>query len=108
VLLAGEQNDRTRHGTLPFKPSKPRIRQYREGIGATRSCQTGCTVAHRRRHHQEISSAIHSVMSDVTEAGCLLRGVTMSRYPLNLPAELHRAAAELAEQQGVSLNQFIL
>jgi len=32
----------------------------------------------------------------------------MSRYPLNLPAELHRAAAELAEQQGVSLNQFIL
>jgi uncharacterized protein (DUF433 family) len=32
----------------------------------------------------------------------------MSRYPLNLPADLHQAAAQLAEQQGVSLNQFIL
>ena len=32
----------------------------------------------------------------------------MSRYPLNLPADLHQAAARLAEQQGVSLNQFIL
>ena len=32
----------------------------------------------------------------------------MSRYPLNLPADLHRAAAQMAEQQGVSLNQFIL
>jgi uncharacterized protein (DUF433 family) len=32
----------------------------------------------------------------------------MSRYPLNLPADLHRAAARLAEQQGISLNQFIL
>lgn len=32
----------------------------------------------------------------------------MSRYPLSLPADLHRAAAEMAERQGVSLNQFIL
>ena len=32
----------------------------------------------------------------------------MARYPLNLPAELHQAAARLAEQQGISLNQFIL
>jgi uncharacterized protein (DUF433 family) len=32
----------------------------------------------------------------------------MTRYPLNLPADLHQAAARLAEQQGVSLNQFIL
>ena len=29
-----------------------------------------------------------------------------SRYPLNLPAELKRQAAQLARQQGVSLNQF--
>lgn len=32
----------------------------------------------------------------------------MSRYPLNLPADLHQEAARLAERQGVSLNQFIL
>jgi uncharacterized protein (DUF433 family) len=32
----------------------------------------------------------------------------MARYPLNLPADLHQAAARLAEQQGISLNQFIL
>jgi uncharacterized protein (DUF433 family) len=32
----------------------------------------------------------------------------MSRYPLNLPAELHQSAAQLAAQQGISLNQFIL
>src|SRR3954471_19976851 len=32
----------------------------------------------------------------------------MSRYPLNLPLDLHQAAARLAEQQGISLNQFIL
>jgi uncharacterized protein (DUF433 family) len=32
----------------------------------------------------------------------------MSRYPLNLPTDLHQAAARLAEQQGISLNQFIL
>ena len=32
----------------------------------------------------------------------------MSRYPLNLPADLHQTAARLAEQQGISLNQFIL
>jgi uncharacterized protein (DUF433 family) len=32
----------------------------------------------------------------------------MARYPLNLPTELHQAAARLAEQQGISLNQFIL
>ncbi len=32
----------------------------------------------------------------------------MSRYPLNLPADLHQSAARLAEQQGISLNQFIL
>jgi uncharacterized protein (DUF433 family) len=32
----------------------------------------------------------------------------MSRYPLNLPVDLHQAAARLAEQQGISLNQFIL
>jgi uncharacterized protein (DUF433 family) len=31
-----------------------------------------------------------------------------SRYPLNLPAELKQAAARLAKQQGVSLNQFFL
>jgi uncharacterized protein (DUF433 family) len=32
----------------------------------------------------------------------------MSRYPLNLPNELKREAEEYAQQQGVSLNQFIL
>jgi len=31
-----------------------------------------------------------------------------SRYPLNLPTELKQAAARLAKQQGVSLNQFFL
>jgi uncharacterized protein (DUF433 family) len=33
---------------------------------------------------------------------------TVARYPLNLPAELQRDAAEYARRQGVSLNQFIL
>jgi uncharacterized protein (DUF433 family) len=32
----------------------------------------------------------------------------MSRYPLNLPAELRQEAARLASRQGISLNQFIL
>ena len=32
----------------------------------------------------------------------------MSRYPLNLPDQLKRDAAQWAEQQGVSLNQFIV
>src|SRR3954454_18341186 len=32
----------------------------------------------------------------------------MSRYPLNLPTDLHQEAARLAERQGISLNQFIL
>ena len=32
----------------------------------------------------------------------------MSRYPLNLPAELKKAAEEYAAEQGVSLNQFIM
>src|SRR4051812_43018833 len=32
----------------------------------------------------------------------------MSRYPLNLPVDLHQAATRLAEQQGNSRNQFIL
>jgi uncharacterized protein (DUF433 family) len=32
----------------------------------------------------------------------------VSRYPLNLPAELKQSAARLAKQQGVSLNQFFL
>src|SRR3954447_22025640 len=32
----------------------------------------------------------------------------MSRYPLNLPLDLHQAAAQLAARQGISLNQFIL
>ena len=31
-----------------------------------------------------------------------------TRYPLNLPTELKQAAARLAKQQGVSLNQFFL
>jgi uncharacterized protein (DUF433 family) len=31
-----------------------------------------------------------------------------TRYPLNLPAELKHAAAGMAKQQGVSLNQFFL
>ena len=31
-----------------------------------------------------------------------------TRYPLNLPIELKQAAALLAKQQGVSLNQFFL
>ena len=31
-----------------------------------------------------------------------------TRYPLNLPQELRQAAAQLAKQQGVSLNQFFL
>jgi len=32
----------------------------------------------------------------------------MARYALNLPTELKREAEELAQRQGVSLNQFIL
>ena len=32
----------------------------------------------------------------------------MSRYPLNLPAQLKQEAEALAAQQGVSLNQFVL
>jgi uncharacterized protein (DUF433 family) len=32
----------------------------------------------------------------------------LSRYPLNLPAELRQEAASLAQRQGISLNQFIL
>jgi uncharacterized protein (DUF433 family) len=32
----------------------------------------------------------------------------MSRYPLNLPAELKQAAEDHAAEQGVSLNQFIM
>ena len=32
----------------------------------------------------------------------------MARYALNLPAELKQSAEELASQQGVSLNQFVL
>jgi len=32
----------------------------------------------------------------------------MSRYPLNLPTELKREAEQIAKEQGVSLNQFIL
>lgn len=32
----------------------------------------------------------------------------MTRYALNLPAELKRDAERLAQRQGVSLNQFIL
>jgi HicB family len=32
----------------------------------------------------------------------------MARYALNLPTELKREAEELAKNQGVSLNQFIL
>jgi uncharacterized protein (DUF433 family) len=32
----------------------------------------------------------------------------MSRYALNLPVNLKREAEELAEQQGISLNQFIM
>lgn len=34
--------------------------------------------------------------------------MTVSRYALNLPAELKQAAEDLASQQGVSLNQFII
>lgn len=32
----------------------------------------------------------------------------MSRYPLNLPTQLKQEAEQWAQQQGVSLNQFIL
>jgi len=32
----------------------------------------------------------------------------MSRYALNLPADLKREAEELASRQGISLNQFIM
>jgi uncharacterized protein (DUF433 family) len=32
----------------------------------------------------------------------------MARYSLNLPVELKQEAAKIAEQQGVSLNQFIV
>jgi uncharacterized protein (DUF433 family) len=32
----------------------------------------------------------------------------MSRYALNLPSELKHEAEQLAQQQGISLNQFIL
>ena len=31
-----------------------------------------------------------------------------TRYPLNLPVELKQEAAQLARQQGISLNQFFL
>ena len=32
----------------------------------------------------------------------------MARYPLNLPLELKREAEQMADNQGISLNQFIL
>jgi uncharacterized protein (DUF433 family) len=32
----------------------------------------------------------------------------MARYPLNLPQQLKQEAEALAQQQGISLNQFIL
>ena len=32
----------------------------------------------------------------------------MARYALNLPAELKQSAEQLASQQGISLNQFVL
>ena len=32
----------------------------------------------------------------------------MSRYPLNLPAQLKKEAEDFANQQGISLNQFIM
>jgi len=32
----------------------------------------------------------------------------MSRYPLNLPTQLKQEAEELANRQGISLNQFIM
>ena len=32
----------------------------------------------------------------------------MTRYALNLPVDLKREAEEIAEKQGVSLNQFIM
>lgn len=32
----------------------------------------------------------------------------MARYPLNLPQQLKQEAEELAQKQGISLNQFIL
>src|SRR3954468_487017 len=49
-------------------------------------------------------------LCDVTSAHaqCCRPGIAMSRYPLNLPVDLHQAATRLAEQQGISLNQFIL
>jgi uncharacterized protein (DUF433 family) len=37
-----------------------------------------------------------------------MTGVLMSRYALNLPSELKQEAEQLARQQGISLNQFIL
>ena len=33
---------------------------------------------------------------------------TMTRYALNLPIDLKREAEQIAEKQGVSLNQFIM
>jgi hypothetical protein len=38
----------------------------------------------------------------------VLQEVAMSRYALSLPQQLKQKAEELARQQGVSLNQFIL
>jgi uncharacterized protein (DUF433 family) len=37
-----------------------------------------------------------------------MKGYAMTRYALNLPADLKREAEELAARQGISLNQFIM
>src|SRR5688572_15288170 len=38
----------------------------------------------------------------------MVRSGLMARYPLNLPPHLKQSAEALAEDQGISLNQFIL
>jgi uncharacterized protein (DUF433 family) len=48
----------------------------------------------------------NDVLYDVKSPGGMIKMAT--RYPLNLPLELKQAAAGMARQQGVSLNQFFL
>jgi uncharacterized protein (DUF433 family) len=49
-----------------------------------------------------------AMYAEIPYRGYRVGGASVARYPLNLPAELQQEAARLAQQQGVSLNQFIL
>jgi uncharacterized protein (DUF433 family) len=59
----------------------------------------------KRRYAANIDSkrdVLYDIVCDI------IQEAPMARYALNLPDELKREAERLADQQGVSLNQFIL